>query len=81
MPIATSAAGVTVNVVAPARPEPGSVAVIVVAPVVTVLARPWLPTLLSIVVQPGCELLHVTTAVRSCVVLSLNVPVAVNCCW
>jgi hypothetical protein len=40
-------------------------------------ARPVLVVMNTI---PGCEEVHVQTLVTSCVLLSLNVPIAVNCC-
>ena len=58
---------------------PGAVAVIVVEPVASVLARPWLPLALPITATVLVDESQVTSAVRSCVVLSLNTPVAVNC--
>ena len=69
----TSVAGVTVRVVDPAMlPD---AAVIVVDPAATAAADPLL-----MVATPVLDELHVTEAVKSCVVLSENVPVAVNCC-
>ena len=55
------------------------VAVIVVEPVATLVARPWLPGALLIVAAAGFDELHETDEVTSCELLSLNVPVAVNC--
>ncbi len=69
MPVSTAA--VTVSVVDPLMLVCESVAVIVVAPVVTEVANPWLPCVFEIVATPLCEELHVTDAVRSCVELSL----------
>jgi hypothetical protein len=54
-------------------------AVIVVVPTATELANPSLPPALLIVAVSGLLELQVTAVVRSCVVLSENVPVAVNC--
>lgn len=69
----TSVDGVTVRVVDPAMlPD---VAVIVVDPAATAAANPLL-----MVATPVLDELQVTEAVKSCVVLSENVPVAVNCC-
>jgi hypothetical protein len=76
----TSVAAVTVNVVVPATLVAGSVAVIVVLPTVTEVARPFDPPALLIVATAGAEEAQVTDVVRFWVVLSLNVPVAVNCC-
>jgi hypothetical protein len=78
--IDTSTAGVTVNVVEPLMPAPASVAVIVVVPLATLVARPLLPPALLTVAVVSVPELHVTAAVRFCVVLSLKVPVAMNCC-
>ena len=76
--IDTSAAAVTVNVVAPEiRPD---VAVIVVTPVVLALARPSEPRAFEIVATTSSDEDHVTARVRSWVVASVYVPVAVNCC-
>ncbi len=74
--IETSAAGITVSEVDPVMlPD---VAVIVVDPVETDVARPLVPASLLIVVTPVLDELQVAEAVRSCVVSSENVPVAVN---
>ena len=58
---------------------PESVAVIVVAPVEALVASPSLPPALLMVATAGLAELQVTVVVRSCVVLSLYVPVAVHC--
>src|SRR5437773_161661 len=50
-----------------------------VVPAATDVARPFDPLPLLIVATPGVDELQVTWVVRSCVVLSLKVPVAVNC--
>ena len=69
----TSVAVVTVRVVDPEMlPD---VAVIVVVPAATEVAFPLEPMVATDVVDE----LHVTDVVRSCVVLSEKVPVAVNC--
>lgn len=69
----TSVAGVTESVVDPVMlPD---AAVIVVEPGATAAADPLLT-----VATPVLDELQVTDAVRSCVVLSVNVPVAVHCC-
>ena len=70
-------AGVTVRVIDPERLF--KVAVIVVDPAAADVASPCEPTVLLIVAAPVFEELHVTKAVRSCVVLSEKVPVAANC--
>src|SRR6266568_890698 len=71
-------AAVTVSVVLPETPP--KVAVIVVVPAATDVARPCDPPALLIVATAVLDELQVTWVVRSCVVLSLKVPVAVNCC-
>jgi hypothetical protein len=63
-------------VVAQTLPE---VALIVVDPAATDVASPFEPAALLIVAMPVLDELQVTAAVRFCVVLSENVPVAVNC--
>jgi hypothetical protein len=69
-----SVAAVTVRVVAPATaPE---VALIVEVPTAMAVAKP----LAAMVAVAGVAELHVTLPVRFCVLLSLKVPVAVNCC-
>jgi len=55
---------------------PSSVALIVEEPSPTPVARPAA----EIVATPEADELHVAVLVRFCVLLSLNVPVAVNCC-
>lgn len=75
--MATNVAGVTVSVVDPEVPP--NVAVIVVEPVAIDAARPWEPTVLLIVATPVLDEFQMAEVVRSCVVLSENVPVAVNC--
>src|SRR5438552_11879654 len=72
-------AAVTVSVVLPETPP--KVAVIVVVPAATDVARPCDPPALLIVATPVLDELQATWVVRSCVVLSLKVPVAVNCCF
>src|ERR1017187_8864123 len=68
-----SVAAVTVNTVDPLTAP--DVALIVLVPTATPLANP--PTV--IVATPVVADAQVTDAVRSCVLLSLKVPVAVNC--
>lgn len=69
----TSATALTVRLVDP-EIDP-TVAVIVVAPVVTGIARPALTVAIAL-----CDDVQVALAVRFCIVPSVNVPVAVNCC-
>jgi hypothetical protein len=69
-----SVAAVTVNVVDPTTPP--LVALIVDAPTFRVVAKPAALTVATVVVPDA----HVTLLVRFCVELSLNVPIAVNCC-
>ena len=75
-----STAAVTVSVVEPPRLLPGSVAVMLVTPTETLVARPSLPGALLTVATVSSEELHVTALVRSWVELSLKVPIAVNGC-
>ena len=73
----TSAAAVTVKIVDPEiLPD---IAVIVVDPADVEAVNPLEPVALLIVATPVLDELQVTAAVRSCVVLSEKVPVAVNC--
>lgn len=58
---------------------PAKVAVIVVAPTDTDVAKPCEPVALLIIATPGCEEVHVTVAVISCVDSSVNVPWAAYC--
>jgi hypothetical protein len=74
--IDTRVCAVTVRlVVAVAFPK---AALIVVAPTPTVVATPALLAMFEIVATAELELDQVTALVRSCVDLSLNVPVAAN---
>jgi hypothetical protein len=57
----------TVRLVLAERPEPVSVAVMVVLPVVALVARPLEPAVLLIVATPLEDEDHVTDVVRSCV--------------
>lgn len=70
-------AGVTVRTVDGEMPP--CVAVIVVGPTAVEVACPLEPAALLIVATDGVDEFQVTDDVRSCVVLSENVPVAVNC--
>ena len=69
-------AGVTVRVAVPVI-EP-DVAVMFAVPVPTLLANPSVPALLLIVAMPVADELHCTDFVTSCVLVSVNVPVAAN---
>ena len=75
--IDSSTAPLTVKVDKPLTPL--SVALIVAVPTATVVARPCDPTAFEIVALPGVSDDHATCVVRSRVVVSLNVPTAVNC--
>jgi len=55
------------------------VAAIVVQPEAMLLARPWLPDTLLMAATLVAEELQLTEVVKSCVLPSLNVPVALNC--
>lgn len=73
--IETTVAGVTVNTVfADTEPE---TALMVLEPVDTLVARPWLPDALLTVATRVAEDDQVTEVVRFCVLPSLKVPVAV----
>lgn len=72
--IDTSSAGVMVSVVTPDMLP--NVAVMVVEPTPTDVARPCVPVIVETRVS---EELHTTDDVISCVVLSEKVPVAINC--
>ena len=52
---------------------------IVVVPSAKTLAKPWLPPALLIVATAGLLLLHVAVVVKSCLLPSVKLPVAVNC--
>ena len=78
MVIEDSTSAVTVKVVEPEMaPE---VAVMFVVPMARLLANPLVPLLLPIVATVAADELHCTVVVRFCVLRSVNVPVAVNCC-
>ena len=71
-------AAVTVNVVEPMRaPE---VAVMVAVPIERAVVRPLLPAAFDTVAVASADDDQVTLSVRSSVVLSVYVPVAVNAC-
>ena len=72
-----SVAGVTVSVADPDMlPD---VAVIVVEPAAAEVAIPLEPATLLMIATADADELQATAVVRSCVVLSEYVPVAVNC--
>ena len=73
--IETNVGGVTVNVVEPLI-EP-KLALIVVMPGSDVLASPWLLMVATAVLEE----FQLTKVVRSCVLPSVKVPVALNCCF
>ena len=75
--IETTAATVTVSTVL-AETEPET-AVIVVVPVATLVASPWLPEELLMVATAVLEEVQVAVVVRFCVLPLVKVPVAVNC--
>ncbi len=75
--IDSSTAGVTVSVVDPEKPS--ELAVIMVEPTSTDVARPFDPDVLLMVAIVVCEEFHVTEEEISCVVLSVNVAMAMNC--
>ena len=77
----TNVAAVTVSVAVPDLPVPISVAVIVVMPTADETANPLEPAALLTVATEISEDVHVTDDVRSCVVRSEYVPVAVNGCF
>jgi hypothetical protein len=72
------AAALTVSVVVPTMLF--EVALIVVVPVPWLVARPCDPVSLLMPDVEGVSELQRTIWVRSCVLLSLKVPVAINCC-
>jgi len=73
----TSVADVAVSVVDPEiLPD---AAVIVVEPAATEVASPLEPAALLMAATDSSEELQVTVVVRSCVVLSENIPMTVNC--
>src|SRR2546429_522361 len=78
MAIDSSAAAFTNNV-ASALTEPELMPIVVV-PVPSALASPAVPAVLLMVATPAAVELQCPLGVRSCVVPSVNVPVAVNCC-
>ncbi len=79
MLIEISTADPTQGVVELLIPLAGAVAAIVVEPTAELVASPLLPGALLIVAAAVIEELNVADVVRSCVELSLDVPVAANC--
>ena len=77
MSMDVSTACVTVSDVEPEKPP--DVAVIVVEPTLTDVARPFDPDVLLTVAILVFEEFHVTVEDMSCVVLSENVAMAMNC--
>jgi hypothetical protein len=75
----TNVAAVTVSVAVPVFPVTGSAAVIVVMPTADESANPLEPVMLLTSATDASEDVHVTDDVRSWVVKSEYVPVAVNC--
>jgi len=76
--IDTSAAGFTIRVAVPViDPE---ATLIVVVPAAREVANPAVPAVLLMVAMAAAVELQCALWVRSCVVPSVNVPVAVNCC-
>src|ERR1700731_4277597 len=61
--------------------KPWNAAAIVVVPIETPVATPSLLGTLLIVATEGADDVHLTTEVRSSVLLSRNTPVAVNGSW
>ena len=76
--IETSAATLTVRVV-DAEIDP-IVAEMLELPVATLVASPWLPAALLIVATKTSDEAHCTELVMPCVLPSVKVPVAANCC-
>ena len=72
-------AAVTVSFAFPNLRVVGSVALIVVMPTAFAVASPLEPAALLMVAEAMCEGVQVTDDVRSCVVASVYVPVAINC--
>src|SRR5438874_5124322 len=73
----TSVAELTVSEAVPLT-EPDA-AVIVAAPLPTLVTTPCVPVLLLTLATVVADELHCTVPVTFCVVPSLNIPVAVNC--
>jgi len=78
--IDVNTAEVTVSCAVPALPVFGSVAVIVIGPPMAFeVANPLKPIALLIVAPPVFDEIQVTDDVRSCLVRSVKIPVAINC--
>jgi len=76
----TGIAAVTVSVAVPDFPVPGSAAVTVTGPpMLNAVANPLKPAALLTAATDSPEDVHVTDDVRSCVVASEYVAVAINC--
>jgi len=52
---------------------------IVVVPLAAAVAKPWLPPAMLIVATAGLLLFHVAVVVKSCLLPSVKLPLAVNC--
>jgi len=79
-PTDTSVAAVTVSFAVPVFPVTGSAAVTVTGPPMdSEVATPFEPAVLLTAATDTFEEVHVTDEVRSCVVRSEYVPVAINC--
>lgn len=74
----TNSAGVIVNV-ALFEVIPEKLAVMIVVPSALDVAAPLEPDVLLMVATPMSEEFQITSDVKSCLVLPVNVPVAVNC--
>lgn len=77
--IDTRVAAVTVRVAEPLIPLAASVAVMVTDPAAMDVARPFEPPALLIVATAVLKEFQVTAELRSCILPSVYVPVAVNC--
>ena len=58
-----------------------AVAIMPAVPAATPVAEPFEPTVLLMVAMALSDELHSTEVVMSCMVLSLKIPMAVNCCF
>lgn len=70
-------AGLTVSGVE-SLSEPAATEIVVV-PLATAVAKPWLPPELLILATAGLLLVHVAVVVRSCLLPSVKLPLAANC--
>ncbi len=73
-------AGVTVSMAAGDEVIESKVAVMLTDPGVRAVAMPFVPAVLLIVDITVLDDAQVANVVRSCVLASINVPVAANCC-